>query len=88
VHFCREKRDFDAKRGKNPNFSEMKPEAEKRRFGTCKSDYCKNQGATGERKGLFARFEYQNTQKKERQLCIKVDVLRWCGKQDLNLHES
>ena len=30
-----------------------------------------------DRKGIFARFEYQNAQKKERQLCIKVDVLRW-----------
>ena len=41
----------------------------------------------GEEKGIFARFQHQNKQKKERQLCIKVDVLRWCGKQDLNLHE-
>ena len=26
----------------------------------------------------------KTSKKKERQLCIKVDVLRWCGKQDLN----
>ena len=88
MHFSGEKAVFEASGGKNPNFREVKRGGEKRRFGACKSDYCRDWGNTGEKKGIFAWFRYQNTQKKERQLCIKVDVLRWCGKQDLNLHES
>ena len=86
MHFSGEKAVFEASGGKNPNFREVKREGGKRRFGACESDYCRNLGNTGEKKGVFARFRYQNKQKKERQLCIKVDVLRWCGKQDLNLH--
>ena len=33
VHFCLGKWDFEAGRGKNPNFREVKREAEKRQFG-------------------------------------------------------
>jgi len=64
VHFCLEKGDFDARRGKNPNFNEMKPEAEKRRFGTCKSDYCKNQGAMRGEKGLICKIQVSKRAKK------------------------
>ena len=75
MHFSREEAVFEAVRGKNPNFREVKRDGEKRGFGACESDYCRNWGNTGEKKGVFARFGYHNTQKKERQLCIKVDVL-------------
>ena len=64
MYFCRGKGDFEASGGKNPNFREVKREGEKRRFGAYESDYCRNWCNAGENKGVFARFQYQNKQKK------------------------
>ena len=77
MHFSGEKAVFKTGGGKNPNFRGVKRKAEKQKFGAFVSCYCRNRGDTMEMKGIFARFQYQNKQKKERQLCIKVDVLRW-----------
>ena len=77
MHFSGEKAVFEAGGSKNPNFHEVKRGAEKRRFGACVGECCRNRSDMGEEKGIFARFRHQNKQKKERQLCIKVDVLRW-----------
>ena len=85
MHFSEEKAIFEAGRGKNPNFNEMKREGGKRSFGGIKLDYCRNRGINGTDKGIFAGFKHQNKQKYERQLCIKVDVQRWWSQQDSNL---
>ena len=87
MHFSREEAVFEAGRGKNPNFREVKREDEKLRFGGFVQDNCRNQGIIGTDKAIFAGFHHHSKQKNERQLCIKVSVQRWCGKQDLNLHE-
>ena len=76
VHLGRGKGEFEAKGGKNPNFREMKRERRKRGFGRIKPDNCRNQVLDGTDKGIFARFQQQNKQKNERQLCIKVSVQR------------
>ena len=63
MHFSGEKAVFEAGRGKNPNFREVKRGGEKRRFGAYESDYCRNWCNAGENKGVFARFHYQSKQK-------------------------
>ena len=64
MHFSGEKAVFEAGKGKNPNFREVKREGEKRRFGAYESDYCRNRGDMREGKDTFARFRHQNKQKK------------------------
>ena len=50
--------DFEAGRGKNPNFNEMKREGGKRSIGRFKLDYCRNRGINGTDKGIFAGFKH------------------------------
>ena len=75
MHFCREKWDFETGGGKNPNFNEMMRADEKRRFGAYMGECCRNRGDMGEKKGLFARFEYQNTQKRNVSFVSKLTSL-------------
>lgn len=47
---------FKARKGKNPNFREVKREAEKRQFAAFVIDSCRNWDAVGDMSGVFARF--------------------------------
>ena len=66
VHFCLRKGEFEAGRGKNTNFREVKREGEKRGFGCRALDYCRMQGVIGADKGIFAGFHHQSKLKNER----------------------
>jgi hypothetical protein len=63
VHFSLEKMVIRGGGGKTRILVSRKREAEKRSFGACESDFCRNWGDAGERKGIFARFGFQNKQK-------------------------
>ena len=76
MHFSGEKAVFEARKGKNPNFREVKREGERRQFGAYVGGYCRIESSKGDNRAIFAGFHHQSKQKNERQLCIKVSVQR------------